>query len=74
MIEEMILTLFMFVASIVFYKTRYRLFVMLSAVFGLMINILALSAGIPFTPYYQIFLSIVELTLFIYSTRQSFMG
>lgn len=72
MIEEILITLFMFGASILCYKLKIRLFVMLSAVFGLMINLLSLSSGIPFTPYYQLFLTIIELVLFIYSAKQSF--
>jgi hypothetical protein len=45
--------------------------VLLSAVFALMVNVLSLSSGIPFSPFPQLFLSIVELMLLVYARRMN---
>lgn len=69
MIEELILILVFFVITMVFYKMQAKTLVMLSAVFGLLINLLSLGAGIPFTPFVQAFFSIAELLLLIYARK-----
>jgi hypothetical protein len=71
MIEELFIIIMIFAISLIVFKMQSKTFVLLTAVFGLMINTLSLTAGIPFTPFLQIFFSIIELLLLIYARRMN---
>jgi hypothetical protein len=70
MIEEMFLILAIFGITVIFYKINIPVLVLVTAIFGLLININSLTAVIPFTPLLQIMLSVIELTLLIFSIER----
>lgn len=72
MFTALCMIIIFFVITLVAYiKLQNKTIVLLSVVFGLMINILSLSSGIPFVPFPQIFFSIVELLVLIYAHRMN---
>ena len=62
---------FFIITLFAYYKMQNSTMVLLSAVFALMVNVLSLSSGIPFSPFPQLFLSIVELMLLVYARRMN---
>lgn len=52
-----------FILTTIFYLLKIPLFVLLSSVIGLLLNLTSLSMAIAFTPYIQLMLSILELSM-----------
>ncbi|MEN6621209.1 MAG: hypothetical protein ABFD50_06660 [Smithella sp.] len=66
-----VVLMFFIITLFAYYKMQNSTMVLLSAVFALMVNVLSLSSGIPFSPFPQLFLSIVELMLLVYARRMN---
>lgn len=62
--------LIFFGVELIFYLKGIPLFVIVAGVTALLVNVLSVSAGIPFTPYIQMLFSIIELVMMAYIAQK----
>jgi len=68
---ELIIMTILFVVSIgMFAKIERKIFLLITVMTAIICNVISLGSGIPFTPYVQLFYSVMEVTMLILSVAR----